>query len=133
MAWLSRAISFRTLGLANESAVRLDRVVSVTLCSALLFSVTNTRAQGRTWGARNEFPFGLQLVLRGEMLRLQYDSNARSREVGGKVTDVDVTAVSAGANYWATKHIRVTGQYTLFTFPGLDPLHEIAFRLGLAL
>jgi hypothetical protein len=99
----------------------------------------NGHPAGRYIGIRapkdrgNEYPFGLQLVLRGEMLRLTYDSNARSREVVGAVTDIDVTAISAGANYWATKHVRVTGQYTLYTFAGAEALHEIAFRMGLAL
>jgi phosphate-selective porin len=99
----------------------------------------NGQPAGRYIGIRapkdrgNEFPFGLQLVLRGEMMRLTYDSNARSREVDGATTDIDVTAIAAGANYWATKHVRVTGQYALYTFSRGDALHEIAFRLGLAL
>jgi hypothetical protein len=93
-----------------------------------------------------EFPFGLQLLVRGELMRLSYDGNARSPEVGdGKRsasnTDLEVNALQIGANYWATKHVRVTGEYSLYGFGGLakapDPtanhLHEISLRLGLAL
>jgi hypothetical protein len=61
-------------------------------------------------------------------------------------------------NYWATKHVRLTAEYSLYNFPGTpvsamsgarnqamapgarggtDPsarvLHEISFRVGLAL
>lgn len=80
-----------------------------------------------------EFPYGLQLVLRGELMRLTYDSNARTRDVPGASTDIDVTAVQLGANYWATKHVRVTGEYALYAFRMGSALHEFSFRLGLAL
>jgi phosphate-selective porin len=92
-----------------------------------------------------EYPFGLQLLLRGEIMRLAYDSNARTPEVPqGKLsavsTGVDVDALQAAATYWATKHIRVTSEYSLYHFgnqvagrPQIDLLHEISFRLGLAL
>lgn len=104
-----------------------------------------------------EAPFGLQLVLRGEMMRLRYDGNARSGyvpdgDLSARTNDIQVNALQLGANYWATKHIRLTAEYSLYDFPGgpgdnqaaapgvkakTDPaanaLHEISFRLGLAL
>ncbi len=109
-----------------------------------------------------ESPFGLQLLLRGEMMRLSYDGNARTRQVGdGEIssttTDIQVNALQAAVNYWATKHIRLTAEYSLYQFPGTptganatnqavapgvkaspaqaaaDHLHEISFRVGLAL
>ena len=51
----------------------------------------------------------------------------------GAATDIDVTAVQVGANYWATKHIRLTSQYSLYSIARSDTLHEIGFRVGLAL
>ena len=77
-----------------------------------------------------------------------------------KVTsDIAVNALQLAANYWATKHVRVTAEYSLYHFGGDPPaagasasnqaaapgaktstpdpsanlLHEISFRLGLAL
>ncbi len=111
-----------------------------------------------------EHPFGLQLLIRGELMRLDYDANARTPEVddgnlSARTTSIQVNALSVAVNYWATKHIRATAQYSLYTFPGGPPssgaaasnqaaapgakatpsdpsanhLHEIGFRLGLAL
>lgn len=87
-----------------------------------------------------EYPFGLQLVLRGEILRLTYDGKSRSPNVddGKRSGDIDVNAAQVAANWWATKHVRLTGEYSLYGFPrasstSVDVLHEISFRLGLAL
>jgi hypothetical protein len=70
-----------------------------------------------------------------------------------------VGSLQFAGTYWATKHIRLTGEYSLYAFPGAplsagsiasnqaaapgakanpaDPsaktLHEISFRVGLAL
>lgn len=128
----------------------------------------NGNPAGRYFGLRapkdkgNEFPYGLQLALRGEMMRLSYDGNARTEQapdgaISAKTTDIQVNAIQAIANYWATKHIRLA-EYA-DTFPGNPPssavdvtnqaaapgakatpaqpsadhLHELSFRVGLAL
>jgi hypothetical protein len=75
--------------------------------------------------------------------------------VGGKdahSSNIDVNGFQAGLNYWATKHVRLTGQYSLYDFPGssnsneavapgvaskkatdANVLHEFSVRVGLAL
>lgn len=130
----------------------------------------NGQPAGRYFGLRSprdrgaEHPYGLQLLLRGEMMSLSYDGNARSAEVAdgaisARTTDIRVNALQAAANFWATKHIRLTAEYSLYMFPGsplasgdaatnqaaapganakpaqasADHLHEISFRVGLAL
>lgn len=130
----------------------------------------NGHPAGRAMGLRPprdhgaEAPFGLQLVLRGEVIRLAYDANDRSARAddGGlsaRTTNVRVNALQFGVNYWATKHVRVTAEYSLYHFPGApsaaganmsnqaaapgarapsndataNTLHEVSFRLGLAL
>jgi phosphate-selective porin len=110
-----------------------------------------------------EAPFGLQLVLRGEIIRMNYDNNSRFGDVGtgtgAKTKNIDVNAYQLGLNYYATKHIRLTAQYSLYQFPGTpegskrgtadnlaaspgyrsgkaldaNSLHELSFRVGLAL
>ena len=101
-------------------------------------------------------PYALQLVARGEVMRLNYDANSRSGAdaggLSGSTTDIKVNAYQLGLNYWATKHIRLTAEYSLYQFPGSKPtnqaqapgekqglskdahtLNEISFRVGLAL
>lgn len=87
-------------------------------------------------------PQGLQLVFRGELVRLTYDSNAGDREVAPGSTDLDtradaspgasarspnivVQALQFAANLWATKHVRVSAQYSLYVFPG-SPISTIS-------
>jgi hypothetical protein len=60
------------------------------------------------------------------MMRLSYDANSRSPQVDDGKTlrvtnDISVNALQAGATYWATKHIRVTAEYSLYMFPGDPP------------
>jgi phosphate-selective porin len=130
----------------------------------------NGNPAGRYFGQKapkdrgNEFPYGLQLAVRGEMMRLSYDGNARTEQVpdgsiSAKTTDIQVNALQAMATYWATKHVRLTAEYSLYMFPGNPPsspgdvtnqaaapgakaspaqpsadhLHELSFRIGLAL
>jgi hypothetical protein len=99
-------------------------------------------------------PYGLQLVARAELMRLSYDGDARSgSEPTGSyavTNDINVNAYQFATNYWATKHIRLTAEYSLYHFPSsnnqavaperkLDAtsnaelLHEVSFRLGIAL
>lgn len=68
-------------------------------------------------------PTGLQLAIRGEMLRLKYDSNDGTPTLDkgflDKQTDkITVNAYQAALTYWATKHVRITAEYSLYHFPG---------------
>ncbi len=118
-----------------------------------------TKLPDGTTGA--EAPYGLQLVARGEVVRMNYDSNRRFGPVGGldnKTQNIDVNIFQFAVNYWATKHIRLTAEYTIYNFPGVafndkggkgdnqavapgirtgaagaNNLSEISFRVGLAL
>ena len=112
-----------------------------------------------------EAPFGLQVVMRGEMVRLKYNSASEAGVAAGTsaITDhIDVNAFQVATNYWMTKHVRLTAEYSLYQFPGTPEgtvptaapptnlagapgargrasdqsasvLHEISFRVGLAL
>jgi len=107
-------------------------------------------------GPASEALYGLQLVLRGELMRARYDGNARGGATPGDLSrrtdDITVNAYQAGLTYWATKHVRLTTEYSLYRFPGgpgsnqaVAPgvksgaapdahlLHEMSFRAGLAL
>ncbi len=133
-------------------------------------SRVNGHPAGRYFGVRppkdrgNEHPFGLQLVARVETMHLSYAGNGRTEllpdsQLSADTTHIRVNAMSLGANYWATKHVRLTAEYSLYSFPGDPPgtpggatnqaaapgarattkdlgasvLHEIGFRVGLAL
>jgi phosphate-selective porin len=101
-------------------------------------------------------PFALQLVLRGEVMRVAYDGNSRGGSTPGNLSsmtnDIKVNAFQFGLNYWATKHVRLTAEYSLYHFPGdagsnqakapgvaskaapdAALLHEISARVGLAI
>jgi phosphate-selective porin len=130
----------------------------------------NGHPAGRYFGIRppkdrgTEAPYGLQLLARAETVHMKYDGNGRSPEVpdAGISTNTNrirVDALQLAANYWATKHVRLTAEYSLYSFPGSpastgagasnqaaapgakaspsDPaaniLHEVGFRVGLAL
>lgn len=101
-------------------------------------------------------PYGLQLVARFEMVRLAYASNSEAGPIGSldaQTDKININAYQVAANYWATKHVRLTAQYSLYQTPGdasenqarapgtkangnnadARLLHEISFRLGLSL
>lgn len=66
----------------------------------------------------------LQLLAKWEQLRLNYSSARRSgsadpRNIDG---DIRVDAFSLGANYWLTKHLRLTVNYVLNLFPDSGPV-----------
>jgi len=108
-------------------------------------------------GLGKQAPYGVQLVGRLEAVRLHYNSNSRAGDNGkyDQTSDaISVNVAQAAINYWATKHIRLTAEYSLYHFPGdgkstknqavapgvaakVDPsadiLHEISVRFGLAL
>lgn len=130
----------------------------------------NGNPAGRYFGLRApkdrgaEAPYGLQLVARAETLHLKYSGNSVTPELpnagpSSLTNNIRVDAIQLGANYWATKHIRLTTEYSFYSFPGTpasagagatnqaaapgargtpaDPtanhLHEVSFRVGLAL
>ena len=71
----------------------------------------------------------LQLVARFEQMMLTYDSIDRSGGVtdvsrGGKdavTRDIKVNDFQLAANYWASKHVRVTLEWSMYMFPGTPP------------
>ncbi|MFT3923889.1 MAG: porin [Myxococcales bacterium] len=104
----------------------------------------------------------LQLVARGELFRMHYDSDSRSGVSHGSLdaqtSNIFVNVYQVGLNYWATKHVRLTAEYSLYQFPGTpttnmagadnqaaapgakagsapkaNSLNEFSFRVGLAL
>ncbi|RYE93358.1 MAG: hypothetical protein EOO75_04545 [Myxococcales bacterium] len=105
----------------------------------------------------------LQLVVRAERLRLTYDADRhRGTDPAGLSTRTDsirIDAYQAALTYWATRHIRLTGEYSLYHVPGSPPsspggvtnqaatpgargpgadpgasvLHEFSVRAGLAI
>ena len=71
---------------------------------------------------------GLQLLLRWEQLRLTYASADRGGVADAKNIDgaIKVDALSFGANYWATRHIRLTANYGVNMFPNSAPTKATA-------
>ena len=68
-------------------------------------------------------PRALQLLVKWEQLALKYASASRAGVADAKNIDGDikVNAFSVGANYWVTKHIRLTANYVLNMFPDSAP------------
>ncbi len=73
-------------------------------------------------------PRALQLLVKWEQLALSYASASRSGVADAKNIDGDikVNAFSIGANYWVTKHIRLTANYVLNMFPDSAPTSATA-------
>jgi len=71
----------------------------------------------------------LQFVLRGEVLRMHYDSDSRSGVSHGaldaQTSNIYVNVYQGCLNYWATKHLRLTAEYSLYQFPG-TPITNMA-------
>jgi phosphate-selective porin len=107
-------------------------------------------------GLGAQAPYALQLVARAEVMRMNYDANKTAGDEGGRSatsTNIDVNAYQLGLNYWATRHIRLSAEYSLYQFlgdassnqavaPGVksekadasaNTLHELSFRVGLAI
>jgi phosphate-selective porin len=60
----------------------------------------------------------LQLLVRWEQLNATYESASRTNSPNAATDgDIKVNALSFGANYWATKHVRLTLNYVLNMFP----------------
>jgi hypothetical protein len=78
---------------------------------------------------------GLQLVARFEALGLKYQGASRAGTADANTPngDVDVTSFTLGANYWATRHLRVGANYAYYALPKgslLSELHEVSARVG---
>lgn len=69
-------------------------------------------------------PRALQVVVKWEQVALKYSSASRggAEDAKGIDGDIKVNAVSAGVNYWATKHVRLTANYVLNMMPGSAPV-----------
>lgn len=65
----------------------------------------------------------LQVLVKWEQLLLNYESASRAGAIDSKNVDGDITvnALSFGANYWATKHIRLSANYVFDMFPDSAP------------
>jgi phosphate-selective porin len=64
----------------------------------------------------------LQLLAKWEQLNVTYSSASRSGSPNPATDgDIKVNAFSLGANYWATKHVRLTLNYVLNMFPDSAP------------
>jgi hypothetical protein len=67
-------------------------------------------------------PRALQLLAKWEQLNVTYSSASRSGAPNlGTNGDIKVNAFSLGANYWATKHVRLSLNYVLNMFPDSGP------------
>jgi hypothetical protein len=78
---------------------------------------------------------GLQLAARVDQLALKYEGSSRGGADDGKTPtgDVNVTSFALGVNYWATRHVRVSPNYTYYALPSRSPvstLHEVSARVG---
>jgi hypothetical protein len=66
----------------------------------------------------------LQLLVKWEQLHAKYESASKMGTADSKNVDGDIkaNAFELGANYWATKHVRLTCNYVLNMFPGSEPV-----------
>jgi hypothetical protein len=66
---------------------------------------------------------GVQVVGRFEQLHMTYDGASRGGKDDSKTPNgvIDVTSFTVGANYWATRHLRVSLNYGAYFFPGSEP------------
>jgi hypothetical protein len=65
----------------------------------------------------------LQVLARYEMVNLTYHSNSRGGALDNSNIDGDIVvhSLGIGANYWFTKHIRVSANYNMYYFPDSGP------------
>lgn len=65
-------------------------------------------------------PHALQILVKWEQLAVKYAGASRSGTPGVKKLDGDIKAnvFSLGANYWFTKHLRLSVNYVVDMFPG---------------
>jgi len=64
----------------------------------------------------------LQLLIKWEQLMATYSSASRTNSANPNTDgDIKMNALSLGANYWATKHVRLTLNYVFNMFPDSTP------------
>ena len=65
----------------------------------------------------------LQVLAKWEQVSLNYKGSSRGGVADAKSIDGDIliNALSLGANYWATKHLRFSANYMIDMFPGSQP------------
>ena len=71
----------------------------------------------------------LQLLVKWEQLHATYASASRTGSVNPMANidgDIKLNALSLGANYWASKHVRLSLNYVLDMFPGSEPAKATA-------
>jgi hypothetical protein len=66
---------------------------------------------------------GLEALAKFEQLHMTYTGNSRGGTLDALTPngDINVDTVELGVNYWATKHLRVGINYSLFLFPSSAP------------
>ncbi len=74
--------------------------------------------------AKAEFPHAVEVLVRFEQLNADYAGSTRggaddSRTANG---DIKVNAGAIGVNYWFTKHVRLTANGLLYSFPDAAPV-----------
>jgi phosphate-selective porin len=67
---------------------------------------------------------GVQVLAKFEQLHLDYNGNSRGGALDSKTPQgaIIVDDVEVGLNYWATRHLRVGVNYTLYVFPDSAPV-----------
>jgi hypothetical protein len=67
---------------------------------------------------------GVEVLAKFEQLHLTYAGNSRGGALDSLTPNgnIDVDALGLGANYWATKHLRVGVNYSVFFFPNSEPV-----------
>jgi phosphate-selective porin len=66
----------------------------------------------------------LEALARFEQLRVTYDGASRQGSTADAKTpsgDINVNAFTLGLNYWATRRVRITANYTYYNFPDSAP------------
>ncbi len=66
----------------------------------------------------------LQVLVKWEQVALRYESASRGGTIDPKNIDGDIkaNALSFGANYWASRHVRISLNYVLNMFPDSAPV-----------
>jgi hypothetical protein len=64
---------------------------------------------------------GLQLLAKIEQLHETYSARVGTLDAKTPLGDIDVTTMAYGANYWATRHLRVGLNYSYYAFPSSEP------------
>lgn len=65
---------------------------------------------------------GLEALAKIERIRLSYDGGARAGSPSGLDGEIRVDAVSVGANYWFSRHLRLSANYGFYRFPDSAPV-----------